>query len=102
MEKGKSGEGGKEGGGDGGVSIQLPRISSARGDSPPRICHLRGRDCQRIYGAPFPEILRQYIPEQRDDSLIQRHRFVLDRRCFDVFGLVVVAVERLASFGEGM
>ncbi|KAK1130681.1 hypothetical protein K0M31_018796 [Melipona bicolor] len=47
---------------DGGVSIQLPRISSARGDSPPRICHLRGRDCQRIYGAPFPEILRQYIP----------------------------------------
>lgn len=25
-----------------GVSIQLPRISSARGDSPPRICHLRG------------------------------------------------------------
>jgi len=30
------------------VSIQLPRISSGRGDSPPRICHLRGRDCPRI------------------------------------------------------
>lgn len=30
------------------VSIQLPRISSGRGDSPSRICHLRGRDCPRI------------------------------------------------------
>jgi len=30
------------------VSIQLPRISSGRGDSPQRICHLRGRDCPRI------------------------------------------------------
>lgn len=46
------------------VSIQLPRISSGRGDSPPRICHLRGRDCPRISGVPgaFFEILRQYIP----------------------------------------
>lgn len=34
------------------VSIQLPRISSGRGDSPPRICHLRGRDCPRNPGVP--------------------------------------------------
>lgn len=33
---------GGDGAAGGGVSIQLPRISSARGDSPPRVCHLRG------------------------------------------------------------
>lgn len=39
------------------VSIQLPRISSGRGDSPPRICHLRGRDCPRI---PVPARFSKY------------------------------------------
>lgn len=50
------------------VSIQLPRISSGRGDSPSRICHLRGRDCPRMpahfskyYDNIYPRAVLSYI-----------------------------------------
>lgn len=66
------------------VSIQLPRISSGRGDSPPRICHLRGRDCPRIpeSAGAFFEILRQYIPAYSFalDSLTVGRKKRADRR----------------------
>lgn len=82
--------GGRAAGGRG-VSIQLPRISSARGDSPPRICHLRGEreaggrggggggerarlptDVTGQGGKFARNITTIYTP--RYESLIQRHR----------------------------
>lgn len=89
-DTGGEGRGGRAAGGRG-VSIQLPRISSARGDSPPRICHLRGEreaggrggggggerarlptDVTGQGGKFARNITTIYTP--RYESLIQRHR----------------------------
>lgn len=77
---------GGDGAAGGGVSIQLPRISSARGDSPPRVCHLRGVGGREGGRARLPtdvtgqggkfarNITTIYTRTYGYESLIQRHR----------------------------